>query len=400
MTTGSTTSIIAFVSGKGGTGKTGVSIAAGYLLANAGFKVGLVDVDPATHGMSYFFAHLYPEGSYGWTEVADAEQVANIPLAGPRDELDLWITPSITRFDEELVTDRDLNKLSQTLTAVVKRRIGKGFDYVLLDCQAGSSPIVSAALSQSNHAIIVTEADPVSIFAVNVMRHQFPKDRRIGVWGLVNKAFPEEKEYFAALTDVASKTIKFIGQLPFDSDVRRAFFRREAPIALNQPSPFVFALSLALQQIDDPRIKDAIDTSQLSQFVEKRGKRQERLEQMQSARMDLEKEVYSILVRRQRTRLLRVLLPMVTGALYTLTGFGLYRAGQIPYWGLVLALGGGAVAVAFALIGFLRPPPPDEFELDSKRTLLQQLNQRIAEYKVLTITSSQRHQEQGPPGNI
>jgi len=52
--------IIAFASGKGGTGKTSFIAALGYALRRSGHNVLLIDADPATDGLSLFV--LGPEG--------------------------------------------------------------------------------------------------------------------------------------------------------------------------------------------------------------------------------------------------------------------------------------------------------------------------------------------------
>ncbi len=48
-------SIITFISGKGGSGKTVTSSAIGQFLAGLGFKVLLVDTDASTNGLTLFF---------------------------------------------------------------------------------------------------------------------------------------------------------------------------------------------------------------------------------------------------------------------------------------------------------------------------------------------------------
>ena len=49
------TSVISFLSGKGGSGKTSSSLAISKILADVGFKVLLIDFDFATSGATYFF---------------------------------------------------------------------------------------------------------------------------------------------------------------------------------------------------------------------------------------------------------------------------------------------------------------------------------------------------------
>src|SRR5438067_2196409 len=54
------TEVMAFVSGKGGTGKTSLISALGYALTNSGHRVLMIDADRATDGFSLFI--LGPRG--------------------------------------------------------------------------------------------------------------------------------------------------------------------------------------------------------------------------------------------------------------------------------------------------------------------------------------------------
>ena len=47
--------ILSFLSGKGGSGKTTAALAISKILADVGFRILLVDFDFATSGASYFF---------------------------------------------------------------------------------------------------------------------------------------------------------------------------------------------------------------------------------------------------------------------------------------------------------------------------------------------------------
>src|SRR5689334_42891 len=67
--TSPSTEVIAFSSGKGGTGKTSVIAALGYALTYSGHKVLMIDTDRATDGFSLFIL-----GPHGMNQVGDFKQ--------------------------------------------------------------------------------------------------------------------------------------------------------------------------------------------------------------------------------------------------------------------------------------------------------------------------------------
>ena len=238
--------VLALVSGKGGSGKTSVAIALGHLLADLGFRVTIVDADPATRGMTYFFADQLHAGPRGLLETPSPEAIRI-------GDGELYFVPLIGSVETDVnayLIDQGIKRMMEPTWV---RQTFAAMDFVLLDCQAGYAEMVTTVVRTSDTAVIITEADPVSIYAVNVLRRQLAKELYAshlpgGFLGVVNKIFPEEANYYQAIVDITSE-VKFVAQLPFDADVRRSFFRREPPIDLERPNPFVLALSDAARQL-------------------------------------------------------------------------------------------------------------------------------------------------------
>jgi len=238
------TEIIALISGKGGSGKTATALALGYLAADLGVKTLLVDADAGTHGMTYFFVDR---------------------LLGPRRQRSLIgppaSEPELIRISEKLdflpsvpsISARTFDPAHPALPQHIKSEIGSlqdEYELVLIDCQAGVGAATAAVLQTSAVALVVTEADPISIWAVNDLVDELRADLPATVRGLVNKTMKEEQAYFDALVDITQR-VRYVGQLPFDLNIRRAFFRREVPVEITDPSPFVLSLAALMPKLSD-----------------------------------------------------------------------------------------------------------------------------------------------------
>lgn len=155
--------VVAIASGKGGAGKTLLSVNLGLELASRGRRVLLVDLDP---GLANVEVHLrLPQGPRmsevltGKLRVEEAyvESAFGLKLLGGghlsslggdeiRDEL-----PHLGSAD----TPRRILELI--------RRSSERFDIILLDAGAGLGPWVRQTLAEADQALFVTQPDPASV---------------------------------------------------------------------------------------------------------------------------------------------------------------------------------------------------------------------------------------------
>jgi cellulose biosynthesis protein BcsQ len=243
--------IIAYVSGKGGSGKTTVAIAVGKLLADIGHPCLLIDFDLATNGASYFFKGRFEQTSKGIWEMLSKNNSHTESSNRMNDSVvtiseNFYFVPSRTKlnvrsesydtisYDSEYLKEQVLNPLLDYATQ-------KGAHYILIDCQAGFSISSIAAAESADRAIIVTEADAISNDAADNLLIQFgsslPDERRY----LVNKIDVRDADTYRTMRNVF-QSLNRLPPLPFDFDVRNAFGARQIPINLKTPSPFLFAL--------------------------------------------------------------------------------------------------------------------------------------------------------------
>ena len=245
--------------------------------------------------------------------------------------------------------------------------------------------------------MVVTEADPVSIHAVNVVYRQLKPFLKSRPLGLVNRTFPEESSYFEAIIDTTGH-IGFLGQLPADSEVRRLFFRRKAPIDLENPSAFTLALSDALGGLD-ARIADRMEQKADWRISHERTQSQERLQSLTEERDDARQELVAL---QSHGRTTGVLAATALGA-SLLAAIVLYAFVAVEDRAFETAAS-MALAVllttAAAALTFYRRRSSQAGELqgrvEQQDLVVRRLNEKIAEYTVLTAGETKRPVTKAP----
>jgi flagellar biosynthesis protein FlhG len=156
--------ILALASGKGGTGKTVLSVNLAFQFQRMGLKVLLVDVDP---GLANIDVHLRLQAKKTTRDLIEGKCSAEeTVLIGPNG---LWIVPGGNMgthhgdSDESPSTadpynPKAMDKLLQALRPLLSK-----IDLVLLDTGAGIGPWVLRAVEHADQTLIVTQSDPASV---------------------------------------------------------------------------------------------------------------------------------------------------------------------------------------------------------------------------------------------
>lgn len=250
--------VVAFLSGKGGSGKTTVAISMAKLLSDMGIGCMLIDFDLATNGASYFFKNRFDRDSVGICEELGQGVIGEHtkpPLLADTSssgasimdvEDHLAFVPSRVNFGRR--TPRHVKQVHDERTLIDRILLPllgeartRGLRYVFIDCQAGYSSSSWVAAKCADMAIIVTEADAVSSDAADSLMMQLgedlPSERRY----LVNKVDVRDAQTYRSMHDVF-QSMNRLPPLPFDFSVRNAFGARRIPVDLAEPSPLLFAL--------------------------------------------------------------------------------------------------------------------------------------------------------------
>ena len=145
--------ILAFVSGKGGTGKTSMCAAVALCLASAGKRVLCVDLDVGLRNLDIALA-MAEEGSLPFTSLLDGTYAAD-QLTGHPSYPNLYLLTAPVNTEAESV---DEAAFSDLLTAVKDR-----YDFILLDAPAGVGAMFRMAVRGADQAILVTGGDKATL---------------------------------------------------------------------------------------------------------------------------------------------------------------------------------------------------------------------------------------------
>src|SRR5271166_2032812 len=185
---GSATEIIAFASGKGGTGKTSLIAALGYALIYSGHKVLMVDADRATDGLSLFL--LGPEGMYQVDEIASESTFAGVLHAFQTEGTIQSIQHELNRKADHgclynaiisgktLYGDVSAPARSNLLMGDIDRKVfqeavyrlfeelksRRAYDYILVDSRGGFSFESTDVCAAADSLVVVTEATTTNFY--------------------------------------------------------------------------------------------------------------------------------------------------------------------------------------------------------------------------------------------
>jgi|GEM_PF-2167271 len=270
--------VIAFVSPKGGTGKTVISATAAYLLAKAGKKVIAIDADFSTRGLS-----LYLLGSVHDIDVQDENCLAEIVLKNistseiePRHIMrgpaqinlilsnqDLWrggrpdgdFTSAGVSIDNYLERFRELCDVFR-----------QQYDYVIIDTRGGYDFSSAIPAIIADRYVIVLEADKVSVDQVQGFQKaisEFASKHRVNAkfsGFIVNKVtFPPGNTTFSeGLKGLFGG--RTIGVIPADYDCIRAYQMKEIPNEKYLFSDFAYYAFRTIDQLVAPEVNWSEDT--------------------------------------------------------------------------------------------------------------------------------------------
>jgi flagellar biosynthesis protein FlhG len=241
---------LAVTSGKGGVGKTNVSINLCLLLAKMVKRVVLFDADL---GLANVNILMGVSPAFTLLDVVEGRcTLADAVLEGPGG---ISVIPAGSGVEKLANLDAmALGKVLRDLEA-----LESSCDFLLFDTGAGISRMVRAFVGAAMKQIVVVTPEPSSLAdAYAVIKLIFSTGNTdIGVVANMVKDEREGKETYERLAAISRRFLKrapvFLGALPWDKNVRAGVFR-QAPVALNIPqAPFTRALSrIALRLLGRP----------------------------------------------------------------------------------------------------------------------------------------------------
>ena len=148
------TRTIVFTSGKGGVGKSSMTINIGYALAKKGAKVCLIDADFGLKNLDVMLG-LENRVIYDLKDVIESRCTLNQILVKDKRMNSLFLLPACKSLSlDNLNVEYMMNMINE---------LKKNFDYILIDSPAGIEKGFQYASGLSKEAIIVVTLDVVSL---------------------------------------------------------------------------------------------------------------------------------------------------------------------------------------------------------------------------------------------
>jgi MinD-like ATPase involved in chromosome partitioning or flagellar assembly len=276
---GKKTEIIAFSSGKGGTGKTLIATCLGYALTKIGLRVLMIDSDTATDGLS-----LYLLGPAGLDKVKDFPLGSTLTgiLRQYKEQGNFQFQPwkinrslkedhgviyeaiisgrqlygdrfDTSRDDSSTQLDREsYRKVIQTMFDSLRAKAE--FDYVIVDTRGGFSGESTDVSALADSYIVVTEADVTSFYQNrNLIQYIDQAASDFGKKAILRSIIVNKSTQFTSTTS------------DFDLDNLESSFRlqleREFPIDYKATHPFPLSFeALTVQKSHKIPIRHALDS--------------------------------------------------------------------------------------------------------------------------------------------
>lgn len=227
-------------SGKGGVGKSTVTVGLGRALARRGRRVLLVDCDAGLRSLDRMTG-VEERLVYDCADVVRGRCAPAEAIYPCGDSLFLLPAPS---SGEDLVPPEVMAKLVPLLS--------RYYDHVLLDSPAGVGRGFRAAVCAADRAVLVCIPDPVSVrsagTAANLLRKTAGDIPARLLINRLNSAFFRESAFFADLDQVIDETgVRLLGLVPEDLQMAGAFQKGGQPPEKN---PAALALSRTAARLE------------------------------------------------------------------------------------------------------------------------------------------------------
>ena len=138
--------VIVITSGKGGVGKTSVTLGIGRGLSAMGCKTLLIDTDMGLNNLDVLM-NVEDRIVFDISDVADARCRPKQALVEDPECENLMVLPSVRGYRKSDISGQTLRSVINSLP---------GFEYVLIDCPAGIELGFHRAVSAASEALVVT----------------------------------------------------------------------------------------------------------------------------------------------------------------------------------------------------------------------------------------------------
>jgi len=220
--------IMAITSGKGGVGKSSITVNLGITLARFGHRVCVLDADTGLANVNILLG-IHPV--LGLEDVLSGEHpIEDIMLEGPQG---IKVIPGAKRIGECVNLDP---KQQQRLVGELAR-IEPDFDYLLLDTAAGVSDNTLDFISAAHQMLLVITPEPTSLtdafslLRLMLRRHPVSCEVVVNMVGDIHEARSVFQRFSGAVEKYLKLKVNFLGFIQRDESLRTAVILQH-PVAL------------------------------------------------------------------------------------------------------------------------------------------------------------------------
>lgn len=240
--------VIAVTGGKGGVGKTSVSVNLSVALAQMGRRVALLDADLGLANVDIML---------GLNSKHNLEDV----LAGTHSLLDIMLTgPGGIRIIPASSGTQHMSQLSAMEHAGLIHafsEISEQIDVLIIDTAAGISDSVISFVRAAQEVLVVVCDEPSSITDSYALMKLLNRDyglARFRVLANMTRTPQEGQNLFNKLTLVTERfmdaTLQFVGSIPFDDGMRKAIQRQRAVVDMTPRGKASLAFHSLAEKVD------------------------------------------------------------------------------------------------------------------------------------------------------
>lgn len=240
--------VIAVTSGKGGVGKTNVSVNLGAAFAERGQAVMLMDADL---GLANIDVALGLHPAYNLSHVIRGERsLEEVIVRGPGN---MSIVPAASGI-------KSMASLSEAEHAGLIRafsELTQRVDVLLIDTAAGISQGVVSFCKAAQEVVVVVCDEPTSITDAYALIKLLSREHNVGRFRILankTRTAQEGRELYEKLAKVTERfldvTLAFMGVLPYDDYVKKAVQRQRAVVEAYPRSRAAIAFKNLAQKAD------------------------------------------------------------------------------------------------------------------------------------------------------
>lgn len=228
--------IMAVTSGKGGVGKTNITVNLAIALAKRGKRVLILDADI---GMANVDVLIGETPRYTIQHVVrDKKSIESVAVRGPAG---IYIIPGVSgTMGYSDLSDVERGNL---LRAMDRYQADHQFDFVLIDTGAGMSANVVQFVYSADDVILVTTPEPTAMMdGYAMLKTLVRRSRSLNIRLLVNMATKAEGDHvyqtFATISERFLQMVpSMMGYIPRDPDLTQAVRKQVPFIQLNPSGP-------------------------------------------------------------------------------------------------------------------------------------------------------------------